>query len=296
MKTNRLHLNRRTTMWLLTSGRIHVENQWLRSRSVLRTWGNNQHDFSSLPSETVAMHINNVIDELNKSTVHVSAVMSDNCPSMRKLPSTLAYQVSEQKFGRILKVGCGSHILNLITFKWYELDCVVQTKTTRTLLCGDKERIHQCQIQCRAILRQRLLSWWWEDIIRFIPFAALEGLLLNLTEISSRCHKGIMFMRQVKEMASFCSVISKATWPMEKLRVITNSSIVWWMNGIRVCSSVDAVNKQKMIEIMDHYYMWIDIKLAKCLYYVNYNADRDGPLNTTYMEDACIFLESYCRN
>lgn len=111
--------------------------------------------------------------------------------------------------------------------------------------------------------------------------------------------KGSVFMRQVEEMKSFFSIISNVTLKMEKHSSGYSELIYVYdelMNGIRDCTSVDIFMKRKMIDIMDHYYIWIDIKLAKCLYYVNYNADRDGPLNTTYMEDACIFLESYCSN
>lgn len=81
-------------------------------------WRQVNTKFDSLTSEECAKQIHKILKELNSIGIHVSCIMTDNCPTMRAISKTETFAKDEKKFGAMLTVGCGCHIFNIVCKKW----------------------------------------------------------------------------------------------------------------------------------------------------------------------------------
>ena len=67
----------------------------------------------------IGAEIEQLCSTLNEMGITVSGLMTDNCPTMKSVPKSIRFSnVESMTASRIIPVGCGSHILNLICKQW----------------------------------------------------------------------------------------------------------------------------------------------------------------------------------
>ena len=74
--------------------------------------------YRALPKEVIMMLVGECTQELNKLGVRVTGIMTDNCSTMESLPSSYNYMSLKGEKNQLVKIGCGSHIFNLVCRQW----------------------------------------------------------------------------------------------------------------------------------------------------------------------------------
>lgn len=74
--------------------------------------------YSALPKEVIMMLVGECTQELNELGVRVTGIMTDNCSTMESLPSSYNYMSLKGEKNQLVKIGCGSHIFNLVCRQW----------------------------------------------------------------------------------------------------------------------------------------------------------------------------------
>ena len=81
-------------------------------------WKQYNMRYNALPKEGIMMLVDKCTQKLNKLNVRVTGIMTDNSSTMESLPSSYNYISLKGKKNQLVKIGCGSHILNLVCREW----------------------------------------------------------------------------------------------------------------------------------------------------------------------------------
>lgn len=273
--------------------------------------------FTSLTSERYAELVFNIVQELHNSGIRVSAIMTDNCNTMQSMRKQPSYRACEQAFGRIIKVGCGCHVLNLIAKKWTGRFCPLvkqviclfvyftQLREIITTLGNNKVVHNDYEILCRNAKRPYLLFVLFSSSAKVIPrmcetrWCYLHNVLEFVTDIwdilvsLQKCHKetgldaftldyteGRELWVRTHQLLELFTIIKSATMQIECDIAGYNEIISIkqsLLNGIDKSHFASEMKLQLKNDI-NEYYNYIDTDLATFLYYINYNVEKNGPL------------------